>query len=520
MIKKWTDYNLTKQIKDFFDDTSKFVFWSTALIMFIAHGFSFANIMYSHDSLDFANIEGLGKVHLGRWLYPFLVHRRLVATPWLIGMMSIIFVSLAAVLVSKVLKLNKAQGLCVGILFAANITLTSLFRTFIYDADADCLALLLVCFGVYAFRRFPKILNIIVPIIAFTLSLALYQAYVCVGIGLFLIVLIQDALDSTGWKDILSIVITGFKEITVLLLGMLTYVPLMHMASNYYGMELWSGRNGPGKLSSLTISEAFKLIPGAYKYFYDTFFSLSGYNSPRIIKVNWIVVILIVCSVVYYVLTHKKHLYSLVIIIPCLLLLPLGLNAIYVVSFGAVHELMIYAFCLIYLIPLIITSGSEASLINLKRVISFVTIICVICVGLNNIVYSNGAYVYKKLIYDNTLLHAQTIWEDVNKIEGYREGETKVVFVGDFAKAKTAYYSSNVNMYTDSPVGTGHSSISYSGTEVQFYYSILGRKISITPPDEEIRNNPEFKEMPTYPSEGYCKMIDGKVVVKLEDVEN
>ena len=133
MIKKWTDYNLTNQIKDFFDDTSKFVFWSTALIMFIAHGFCFANIMYSHDSLDFADIEGLGKVHLGRWLYPFLVHRRLVATPWLIGMMSIIFVSLAVVLVSKVLKLNKAQGLCVGVLFAANITLTSIFRTFIYD---------------------------------------------------------------------------------------------------------------------------------------------------------------------------------------------------------------------------------------------------------------------------------------------------------------------------------------------------------------------------------------------------
>lgn len=66
-----------------FDETSKFIFLSTIVVMILAHGFCFANLMYSHDSLGFFNTEGLGKVGLGCWLYPTLVQRRFIATPWL-----------------------------------------------------------------------------------------------------------------------------------------------------------------------------------------------------------------------------------------------------------------------------------------------------------------------------------------------------------------------------------------------------------------------------------------------------
>lgn len=114
------------------------------------------NVIYSHDSLDIAG-RGFYKIQLGRWLYPLLVRARSLPVPWLMGTLSTVYVSLAAVLAAKVLELSKRQGLCMGILFAANITLTSLFGTFIFDADADCLALLLACFLCLCLQNVSKI---------------------------------------------------------------------------------------------------------------------------------------------------------------------------------------------------------------------------------------------------------------------------------------------------------------------------------------------------------------------------
>ena len=57
-----------------------------------------------------------------------------------------------------------------------------------------------------------------------------------------------------------------------------------------------------------------------------------------------------------------------------------------------------------------------------ERVLLAVAVGVILFVGYNNIVYSNGAYVYKKLVFENTVMHAQTIWKDIKSIEGYDFG--------------------------------------------------------------------------------------------------
>ena len=203
---------MKKYFESFFDDDTKFTFLSSIIVMLIAHGFCFMNLMYSHDSLWFADTSGSGKIKLGRWLYPFFARMRLIPTPWMMGVFSILYVSLAVVLVAKVFDLSKIQGLSVGILFASNVSLTSLFCTYIHDADADCFGVLLACFAVYAFKTFPRILRIVVPIISLSLCLALYQAYICVSVGLFLILLICESNDSNNWKDVFNVFLTAFKS--------------------------------------------------------------------------------------------------------------------------------------------------------------------------------------------------------------------------------------------------------------------------------------------------------------------
>lgn len=514
-------------VESFFYEDTKFIFVSSAIVMILAHGFCFMNLMYSHDSLSFTDTSGLSKVGLGRWLYPFLVHRRMIATPWLMGAISIVYVSLAVILVAKTFDLSRMQGLSVAILFASNLTLTSLFCTYIFDADADCLGLLLSCFAVYAFKKFPKFIRFIVPIFSLTLCLALYQAYICVAVGLFLILLICESIESEDWNGILAVSLMSIKEIMILLLGTALYIPLMNAAAKYYGVELSTGYNGAANLSSLTLTDVINDIPSAYKYFISSFLYITEYNTISMVRVNCVFLFLLLISVVIYIYCNRKFWGSLVIVVPCLLIMPLGLNAIHLVSFGVMHQLMIFSFCLIYLLPQIICSRLlERNCEDIKihmiikqigDMVIILSFVVIVYIGISNIIYSNGAYVYKKLVYDNTKLHAQTIWKDINSIEGYCEGDTQVVFMGDFTQSKAAYNSTVEARYLYVLTGADKSAVTYPGTANVFYQNVLGRGLNIAYDDVELLNSTEYIEMPAYPSNGYCKMIGDRVVVKLQN---
>ena len=143
-------------------------------------------------------------------------------------------------------------------------------------------------------------------------------------------------------------------------------------------------------------------------------------------------------------------------------------------------------------------------------------LVCIISfISVKNVIYASGAYTYKKLVYDNTALHAQTVWKDINSIDGYIEGKTQVVFMGSFESSKAAYSSNVGEKYNGVLTGATTSSITFDGTAGSYFYAILGRGMSVAYNDPTIQENEEYLNMPVYPSNGYCRMIDGRVIVKL-----
>ena len=520
--------NLLRDIRDdFSSETDKFVFAATVVIMIAAHGFCFMNLMFSHDSLSFYDMETMEKVRLGRWLYPFIEHRRSFATPWLMGVLSILFVSIAVVLVSKILHFNKYQGLCVGILFGTNVALTSLFCTYVYDADADCLGIMLACLAVYAYEKLPKVVNVVVSALSLVLCLSLYQAYICVSIGLFVLLVIKESIKSSSWKEVGLALWNGVQEVITLVVATIIYIPVMSAVSRHYGLSLSMDYNGAGNLSSLTIGGLIEAIPSVYKYFADSFFVITEINTSMLVKMNWIMVFLLVASLAIYIASHKKFLGSLVLVIPCVLIMPLALNAIQFVSGGMMHHLMIFAYCVMYLLPIVLISEVQCvdcenhfwyNIIDWAcKAVNVVIVPIIIVIGFYNIVYANGAYVHKKLVYDNTALHAQTIWEDINNIEGYVEGDTQVVFMGNLYASDIEYKSSVAGRYSGILTGSGGSSISYDATASRYYYGILGRNVNIIFNDPEILQSDEYESMPVYPVEGYCKRIGDRIVVRISE---
>ena len=143
--------------------------------------------------------------------------------------------------------------------------------------------------------------------------------------------------------------------------------------------------------------------------------------------------------------------------------------------------------------------------------------LAVAIVSFNTVAYANGAYVHKKLVYDNTLLHAHKIWADVSSLEGYVDEDVQVVFIGEFSKSKAAYTGPTGDKYEDVLLGSNGSSMTYDSSIEQYYYAILGRDMNVEVNDPELMENETVKAMSTYPSEGYCKWVGDKVVVKLSD---
>ncbi len=517
-----------KKLYDLFDGDDVFAFISTVILMIITHGFAFTNIMYSHDSLYFHVEDGPVKLALGRWFFPVALMVRGFATPWMIGVLSTIFVALAVVLVTRLLKFDRIKSFCVALLFSTNIALISLFGTYIYDGDVDCFALLMAVFAVYAFDTFSGKKKYVISVIALILCLASYQAYICVAVGLFLILLIYKAAACKDKQEVNKVLFMGLQEFIVLLVSAVIYVILMFVLAFVFQSGISTGYNGAGNVGKISFISLLRAIPEAYFFLAKRVIKPTAFNGPLIIALSLTLYVLICVTGIHYIKKNRNNPEPLKVIIPATVLMPLGVNAIYLVSNGTMHQLMYFAYCIMLLLPFVFTdlidrAGNDNDNKADKRDafskrVCAIAVIAIAVIGFNNLVYANGAYAYKKLVYDNTLLHAQKIWEDVNSIEGYVEGETPVVFAGDFTQSKVGYKGELNEKYQDVLLGGFDTAITYEDSAHHYFNALIGRDMIFDHYDPEDASASYIKSMPSYPSAGYCELIDGKVVVKISDM--
>lgn len=113
-----------------------------------AHGYAFFNQHFAHDSLNVlyaSYVEEKWKVALGRFVVP--VYRYLtrgsLALPWLIGLLSIAFLSVAVYLVVRMFQVQSRSmiTLIAGIM-VTNLCVIAQTATYEYELDLNMLALL------------------------------------------------------------------------------------------------------------------------------------------------------------------------------------------------------------------------------------------------------------------------------------------------------------------------------------------------------------------------------------------
>ena len=124
-------------------------FGAVFLFGLAAHAYGFLRAGFSHDMLNALVVEPVEtywKMQLGRpgiVLYRRTI-RGLIAAPWMLGLLSLLWLSLSCFLTAKLFQIrNPWFVVLTGGILTANLSAVAMTATFLYEMDADCFALLL-----------------------------------------------------------------------------------------------------------------------------------------------------------------------------------------------------------------------------------------------------------------------------------------------------------------------------------------------------------------------------------------
>lgn len=165
----------------------------------LAHAYGFLHTSFSHDGLNAIYIEeseSLWKMAIGRSFVDFYRYsvRGKWEVPWLIGIISLAFIAVAAKVVGELFEIDTRFGiLFLSGIMVVNHTVTNLTANYIFEMDIDLLAMLLAVLAVYCWRKNGRWW--LLGILCICISLGLYQAYLSVTICLILLILLKQILN-------------------------------------------------------------------------------------------------------------------------------------------------------------------------------------------------------------------------------------------------------------------------------------------------------------------------------------
>ena len=507
---------LLRRVRAFDWARLKWCFAATALCMLLAHGFAWFNLFPSHDGTILVFDADVVMLQLGRWveLLYFRFVRGRINAPWLNGAFTIVWTSLAVYLVGKLLQLGKKATIALCAVFSTAISVTLLYATYYDKTDLYACAMFLAVWGVYAVRRFRcRWWGVLFCSGCLCLAMGLYQGYIEFAIGLFLICLLRDCLtEDLAWAEYLR---RGVTAVVSLLLGGVLYAVSLKVVLAYKHLELIDSDNGLQQMGRAGVADYLARLPGAYKQVFTTLLGYDVWNN-RGMRLATAVCLLLGLACLVLAL-RKKPLRAAVQVVILLVLLPLGLNVVYLLSERHPTLLMLYPVYLVYALVLLLT-GLEPD--TIPR--SAAWLACLLCafITVQNVIYANGAYTYRKLVYENTRAQVYTIMAKVEDLPGYVEGETPVVFSGDFTDSNFTYHNDLIRLYEEGETGLSGSAITYDGTIKWWFGNIMGSSAKVVNTQAELdawAENPAVQAMPSYPASGCIAMVDGAAVIKLSD---
>ncbi len=550
---------LHKQI----DAKPKRLGWSFASLSFfyvVCNGYRFFHQAFAGDALLMIHQnDAAWQIALGRFFQPVLIMcRGGLETPFLISVLAILWLSLSVYFFCEVFSLDTPlHFLCIGALFGSNISLIVANASFLPWVDFYALALLFSILSVWLWSHF-EIKYFFVGIVLLALSMGIYQAYVCVALGMLILIFLKKFSQAPMPSVAAAAVLYGIPLAASFLLYFVTW-KIFQRIFHIWTSDSYNGLSSVGNYSGQSIPSLFL---ATYRHVWDYLWNPDVYvtMSFRGVSLSLVVLwgirlcnLLILLLLILRLLTLLKKLpkANRIFSVLLFLLFPFGINFVCFLSKDMEHSLMIFAFCLIYAAVPILTppSSSEQKYDTLwqmtrrpdpiprgaseaadrilressssgetdsvspdrKKTSSIAFIIAIVAVVWTNIIFANQLYLKRELQEEAAHSLMTRILYEIEHTPGYEPGITPVAFSGSF---ETTPYTDNPNVFSDlHPWGVGHTSMTYIGTDYAYLEYVLNAHLNLTRIDAA-----DVANLPVYPSAGSVSFIGDTLVVKISDI--
>ena len=462
-------------------------FFSCLIAGYLCHLYAFTNLIPNSDGLSRV-FDPQQMTVSGRWFLHYAsALNDFTQMPAVIGLLSLLFLALAAALVTDVLGLR--SRVLAGLAGAVMALFPCVGYTFLYlfTASAYCLAIFLAVLSVWLARRGD--LGWPFGVMALALSMGTYQAYAAVAIALSLLAVFREVLEPrASFRKTLRL---GLRLVTYLAAGAVLYYVILRIFLAVKGLELLSYLGMDAASAGYPFSRLPGLILDTYKQAIAFFFlpgSANGFASLPFAILN------------------------------LLALLPLGMNFIQVLSpWSAPTPLMKYSFVSVYLLVLLVLDRAD-SLGELGKpyaLLPAAAVWCALllfCLTTNNLLYTASAQAHRA-----TESYATRLLTRIESCEGYEPG-MEIALVGAVPAEQLV---SDIPSYAQ----VDHYSVPLNSVlplnKHLYYYLSDWLNFPVDELSEEtmlaISDDPEFQAMPLYPAQGSVRVLDGRVVVRLAE---
>ena len=508
----------------------QFIFFCTILLGLAAHGYCYFNLLFSHDALHLVQDSNgaAAQIGLGRFLNPlYLQLRGLICSSSLIGMLSLCYLTVTIWLIVNMLDIEqKLLIFCTCGILTTNIAITLLNASYIGAADVYMLALLLSVTAAYVAAQYRY--GFLCTPILLCLSLGLYQSYLQVTVFLCMLVIAKMLLENNSAKTILC---TAAKFLFALLSGLLLYKAAFQWTLTLSGVNMLDSYNGLANVGKFeNLAALWQLTKQTWLYPLQFYLAPQISNQQAMAVCNMLLGGLLLLSLIRIVIYRSLPVDKLLLLSFLIFLMPFGINVVYFISNGVEHSLMIYSFFLVYLFliftlninsnlsPKKHTQGQSELFQNSFALPRLVAVICLICITLHNISFSNQLYLKKDLEFQSTLSVMTRVVDRMEQTDGYILGKTPVVLAGSLYSSPLSQARPGFEEIT----GLGCSqnfSTTYYLTYQWYFEQILAYPIQLLEQEDasDFLQHHTLKDIPAFPQKGCCVLLDDVLVVKLSD---
>lgn len=495
----------------------KVAFFSAFLLGLLIH----MPIMLS----DIPNHDGLASIYFdqnmitsGRWFLTIACGISSYFTlPWVIGLLAIVYLSVAAVIIVEFLEVeNKANIIVLSGLLVSFPALASTFA-YVFTLDGYMLGILLAVSAPLLTKKYKY--GFIMGGICLAFSLGIYQSYLPFAMLLSLYGILQLFLGSGDnrekGKGVIKYALMGIE-------GLGLYYVILQILLKIQGKQLadYQGISDMGSVQKIGLIENLKRI------YHDFFaFGLKGgvlYNSA--FSAGALVVLGILVCVTLVFLIRKRKLWKsgwfYVISVGFVILIPICTNAILIISPNVTfHVLMKYHWVLFIMLMIAFTERYvERDKKNIAIVSEWALLIAAGILVFHYAVTDNIAYSNLEKKYEKTYSLCNRLADRMEQTEGYYQG-IPVAMIGVVGEEQ--YPETDVTQKVTAPlIGMSGDYLLYTRTNYQaFMKNYLGITINLVTDEEmvSIYDSEEYQALDSFPGRNSMKVVDGILYIKLEN---